>query len=58
MERKDEQPTLPTMLPTRSKLTGPPAFPVPLQPSPRPRDTEHRFGALPMSPCMTSSWKT
>lgn len=39
MERKDEQPTLSTMLPTRSKPTGPPTFPSPRQPSPRHRDT-------------------
>lgn len=49
MERKDKQPTLPTMLPTCSKLTGPPTFPGTLQPFPQPRDTGHRSGALSMS---------
>lgn len=54
-ERKDEQPTLPTMLPTCSKLTGPPTFPGPLQPSPWARGSGHRFAALSMSLCMTFS---
>jgi len=57
MERKDDQPTLPTMLPAHRKPTGPLTFPGPLQPSPQPRGTGHGLGALSMSLSMTSPWQ-